>query len=171
MTMPSIAHPPYIMEEIRRSCKNFSQLKVMGCFDRNFAVSIANGIPKLKVLSVRCSRLAKEALLFILDQMQHLEVLNISHCLLMEGSTISSSTRVIRELDSTILEKASRLRDFFHCQDGSCIACQRMFNDEGFMRWYKYEDWFWRKDEISSLDLGDNGKMFDRWCVDVISQD
>ncbi|CAA6662663.1 unnamed protein product [Spirodela intermedia] len=167
LTMPTIQYPPYIMEEISRSCKNFSQLKIMGSFDVNFASSIHSNLPTLKVLSVRCSRLSKEALLFILDRMENLEVLNISHCLIVEGPA-SSSKRIMRELDAAILGKASRLREFAYCLDQLCVCCRRMNVDEGLMRWYRYEDWFWRKDEVSSLDLGDHGKLFDDWCVNQV---
>uniref|UniRef100_A0A1D1XRT9 F-box/LRR-repeat protein At3g48880 n=1 Tax=Anthurium amnicola TaxID=1678845 RepID=A0A1D1XRT9_9ARAE len=163
MTMPTILYPPYIMEEISRSCKNFTKLKIMGTFDVNFSSSLYANLPKLKVLSVRCSRISKDALLFILDKMENLEVLNISHCHITDGS--ATSKQMIRELDSTILNKASRLHEFFYCQDSKCISCRRMDSDEGLMRWYKYEDWFWRKDEVSSLDLGDYGKLFNEWCV------
>ncbi|XP_072962522.1 F-box/LRR-repeat protein At3g48880-like isoform X2 [Typha angustifolia] len=164
MTMPTIAHPPYIMEEISRSCKNFSELKIMGTFDVIFASTIAANLPKLKVLSLRCSRITKEALLCLLNCMDDLEVLNISHCLLLECLAPTGRKQVIRELDHTILEKASRLREFWHCQSSSCLMCQRMIIDEGLMRWYRYEEWFWRLDEVTSLDLGDCGKLFDVEC-------
>lgn len=168
LTMPSIAHPPYILEEIGRSCKNFSSLKVMGTFDVQFASPIASHLPKLKILSVRCSILTKEALLFILDCMDHLEVLNISHCLLLENLTPSGRKHIIRELDQSILGKVSRLREFYHCMSQSCTACQRMTTDEGLMRWYRYEDWFWRQDEVNSLSLGpDYGKLFDEGCLNL----
>ncbi|XP_072989328.1 F-box/LRR-repeat protein At3g48880-like [Typha latifolia] len=170
MTMPTIAHPPYIMDEISRSCKNFSQLKIMGTFDVNFASAIATSLPKLKVLSLRCSRITKEALLLLLNCMDNLEVLNISHCLLLESLPNPRLKKIIRELDRTILEKASRFREFFHCQRSSCVACQRMDADEGLMRWYRYEDWFWRQDEVSSLDLGDHGKLFDSDCEKLATQ-
>ncbi|CAL9108646.1 unnamed protein product [Musa textilis] len=165
LTMPSIPHPPYIMEEISRSCKNFSQLKVMGTFDVNFAFAITVNLPKLKVLSLRCSIITKQALLLILDSMDSLEVLNISHCLLLE--TLRRPVR--SELDQAILHKGSRIREFFHCQSSSCTTCKRMIEDEGLMRWYRYEDWFWRRDEVSSLDLGDYGKLFDENCVNRLT--
>ncbi|WOL10129.1 hypothetical protein Cni_G18883 [Canna indica] len=168
LTMPSIAHPPYIMEEISRSCKNFSQLKVMGTFDVHFASAIAMNLPKLKVLSLRCSIITKEALLFILDHMNNLEVLNVSHCLLLEALTTSGRKQVRSGIDQTILHKASRMREFLHCQSSLCIACKRMVDDEGLMRWYKYEDWFWRRDEVNSLDLGDYGRLLEKNCVNKL---
>ncbi|CAD5171702.1 F-box/LRR-repeat protein At3g48880-like [Musa acuminata AAA Group] len=169
LTMPSIAHPPYIMEEISRSCKNFSQLKVMGTFDMHFASAIATNLQKLKVLSLRCSIITKEALLYILNRMDNLEVLNISHCLLLEALATSGRKQVRSELDQSILQKASRIREFFHCQSSSCTTCKRMIEDEGLMRWYRYEDWFWRRDEVSTLDLGDYGKLFGKNCVNSLT--
>ncbi|XP_020094256.1 F-box/LRR-repeat protein At3g48880 [Ananas comosus] len=165
MTMPTIAHPPYIMEEIGKNCKNFSELKIMGSFDAQFATAIAAHLPNLKVLSLRCSRVAKEAILYLLNCLEHLEVLNIAHCMLFDGPMLHPGRRQsLRELDHTVHEKAARLREFYHCQSLSCIACQRMIADEGLMRWYRYEECFWRQDEISSLDLGDYGKLFDAKC-------
>ncbi|PKA51061.1 F-box/LRR-repeat protein [Apostasia shenzhenica] len=167
LTMPSIANPSYIMEEISRSCKNFSHLKVMGTFDMNFASAIATNLPKLRVLSIRCSILTREALVFILDCMDQLEVLNISHCLLLDSLMATGKKKVSRELDSEIRSKVARLREFLHCQSGSCFACERITRDEGLMRWYKYEEWFWRQDEVGSLTLGDYGKLFDEACLDL----
>ncbi|XP_043698105.1 F-box/LRR-repeat protein At3g48880-like [Telopea speciosissima] len=153
LTMPSIAYPPYIMEEIGKSCKNFTELKLMGSCDVLFASTLATWLPKLKVLSLRCSMLTMEALILILDSLMDLEVLNISHCLLLEVPEPPAPKRVLRELDETVIEKASRLREFYTCQEDSCLMCQRMKDDEGIIRWYKYEEWSWRMDEVSCLSL------------------
>lgn len=165
LTMPSIAHPPYIMEEISRSCKNFTELKIMDAFNMQFAKSIVANVPNLKVLSLRCSKMSKEALMFILDSMNNLEVLNISHCILVEGPSAKAAKRAV--LDRSILEKASRLREFYHCQSRQCTTCQRMIADDGLIRWWKYEGPFWRHDEVSSLGLGDYGRLFDERCFTI----
>ncbi|XP_031287401.1 uncharacterized protein LOC116146134 [Pistacia vera] len=75
LTMPSIANPPYLIEEIALNFKNFSELKVMGPFDALFASTIAKFLPNLK-----CTR-----------------------------------------------------------------------SDEGFLRWYKYEEGLWKMDEARTL--------------------
>lgn len=168
LTMPSIAHPPYIMEEISRNCESFSTLKVMGTFDVQFASTIADNLPKLKTLSLRCSILTKEALLFLLDCMDHLEILNISHCMLFENLTHQGRKNVVRVLGSDVLKKASRLKEFYYCMNVDCETCRRMVKDEGLMRWYRYEESFWRKDEVKALDLGgDYGKLFDEGCLNM----
>lgn len=146
--MPSIASPPYLMEEISRSCKNFSELKIMGPCDVNFASSLATFLPNLKVLSIRCSVLLREALIIILEDLHGLEVLNISHCLLVDSPT---PRKVLKGFDKSILEKASRLKKFVTCMTDSCTMCERTKNDEGLIRWYKYEEDLWRVDEVSSL--------------------
>ncbi|KAF5480388.1 hypothetical protein F2P56_001143 [Juglans regia] len=153
LTMPKIANPPYLMEEISKNCKNFNKLKIMGPFDVLFASTLAAFLPKLKVLSLRCSVVYKDALIIVLDGLQHLEVLNISHCLLIEVLPPPASKRVVKEIDESIRRRASQLREFLTCMKDSCIMCQRTKNDEGLMRWYKYEEGLWKADEVSSLAL------------------
>ncbi|KAD6796428.1 hypothetical protein R6Q59_019782 [Mikania micrantha] len=151
LTMPSISNPHYIMEEISKNCKNFSQLKIMGPCDIFFAHTLATWLPNLKVLSLRCSMLYKDALLILLDGLKHLEVLNISHCIIVEVLSPPAPRKVLKELDESILEKASRLREFLTCMDDVCVMCKRTRADEGFLRWYKYEEGLWKEDEVRSL--------------------
>lgn len=153
LTMPGIANPPYLMEEISKNCKNFRELKIMGPCDKFFASTLATFLPTLKVLSLRCSMLYKEALIIVLDSLPHLEVLNISHCLLIEVLPPPGPKKVVSEIDQSIIEKASRLREFLTCMNDSCTMCQRTKTDEGLMRWYRYEEGLWKADEVSSLAL------------------
>ena len=153
LTMPGIANPPYLMEEISKNCKNFRELKIMGPCDKFFASTLATYLPTLKVLSLRCSMLYKEALIIVLDSLPHLEVLNISHCLLIEVLPPPGPKKVVSEIDQSIIEKASRLREFLTCMKDSCTMCQRTKIDEGLMRWYRYEEGLWKADEVSSLAL------------------
>lgn len=97
--------------------------------------------------------LNKDALITILEGLEHLEVLNISHCLLIEVPQPPAARKVVKELDDSILEKASRLRQFLTCMEDTCLMCQRTKNDEGLMRWYRYEEGLWKADEVSSLAL------------------
>ncbi|XP_059297014.1 F-box/LRR-repeat protein At3g48880-like [Lycium ferocissimum] len=152
LTMPSIEDPACVMEEIGRSCKNFAELKIMGPCDVVFASTLVEFLPNLKVLSVRCTVLPKPALVIILDGLKKLEVLNISHCLITEGSP-PAPEKILTKLDESILEKACRLRKFITCMSDSCIMCQRVRNDEGLIRWYKYEEDLWKVDEVRSLSV------------------
>ncbi|GKU89344.1 hypothetical protein SLEP1_g3493 [Rubroshorea leprosula] len=150
--MSSITDPEYLMEEIANNCKNFFELKVMGPFEDKFASVLVRYLPKLRVLSLRCSMLTMKALIIILDGLHSLEVLNISHCLI-EGQKTPASRGIVKELDESILKKASQLHEFKTCMKDSCILCQRTKADEGLLRWYKYEEGLWKADEVSSLAL------------------
>ncbi|XP_055826983.1 F-box/LRR-repeat protein At3g48880-like [Solanum dulcamara] len=150
LTMPSIANPPFVMEEIARSCKNFAELKIMGPCDMLFASALVSFLPNLKVLSVRCTVLSKTVLVTILDGLKKLEVLNISHCVITEDPP-PAPKKILAKLDESVLEKVSRLHKFLTCMSDSCIMCQRTRNDEGLMRWYKYEEDIWKMDEVRSL--------------------
>ncbi|KAL6127739.1 hypothetical protein ACLB2K_071102 [Fragaria x ananassa] len=150
----------YLIHEISNNCKNFRELKLMTASDSQIA-SIVKASPKLKVLSLRCSNILQEHLIAILDRLPDLEVLNISHCRVMEalpplpGPDRPDGRRVLSELDPLILDKASRLKKFMTCMPfgGSCIMCDRARNDEGYMKWYKYEPELWKQDEVDSLAL------------------
>ncbi|XP_031280204.1 F-box/LRR-repeat protein At3g48880-like [Pistacia vera] len=121
LTMPSIVNMPYLIQEIALNCKNFSELKVMGLFDIIFASTIAKFLPNLKILSLRCSVMVKDALMLILDDLPNLEVLNISYCLLIEGPLLPPLTpeKIIKKLDKIILQKATRLCEFLTCTEHS----------------------------------------------------
>ncbi|KAF3638960.1 F-box/LRR-repeat protein [Capsicum annuum] len=157
LTMPSILDPASVIEEIGRSCRNFAELKIMGPCDMLFATALVSYLPNLKVLSVRCAMLSKPALVIILEGLKMLEVLNISHCVITEDPLPApedpppAPMTILTKLDESILEKASRLREFLTCMSDFCIMCQRTRNDEGMMRWYKYEEDLWKVDEVKSL--------------------
>jgi len=157
MTMPGIYNPRYVFEEISKHCKNFRELKVMGCIGIQFAFALTRCLPNLKVLSLRCSGLSKKALILILDKLKHLEVLNISHSchveLVPDPYYEIEEYKFTGDIDPIIIEKASRLREFHTCMKESCIMCKRTRDDDGLVRWFQYEEGIWKHDEVSSLAL------------------
>lgn len=69
------------MKTIGTNCKNFSELKLTCNFNLDYANAIVKYVPKLKVLSLRATIVFnKEILICILDDLKHLEALNICHC-------------------------------------------------------------------------------------------
>lgn len=69
--------------------------------------------------------LSKPALIIILVGFKELEVLNISHCLIIEDPP-PAPMKVLTKLDELILEKAFRLHKFLTCMSDSCIISQRL---------------------------------------------
>ncbi|XP_076927548.1 F-box/LRR-repeat protein At3g48880-like [Bidens hawaiensis] len=151
LTMASVLNPPYLMEQISQHCKNFSELKIMGPCDISFVQTLIRCVPKLKVLSLRCSLVYLDALLLILDGLENLEVLNISHCIIGDALPTPATTNVVEKLDASVIKKSKRLREFYTCMDATCIMCQRTRDDEGLLRWYRYEEGLWKEDEVKSL--------------------
>lgn len=149
--MPSIASPAYILEEISLHCPNFTELKIMGPFNIRCASALVQYTPYLKILSLRCSIIYKNALIAILEGLQYLEILNISHTIIMEDSPIAP--RIILGLDDSTREMGARVPKFIICEESSCVMCERMMADEGLLRWYKYEEGLWKMDEVMSLAL------------------
>lgn len=156
LTMPSILDSHIVFSSIVKR-RTFRELKVMGRIDPFFAENLVQYLPNLKVLSLRCTAIHREALLTILDKLESLEVLNISHSYLVVMQQHPEKKKkkiIVRELDKTIMEKASKLKRFVTCMEyKTCVMCQRTEKDKGLMRWYMYEEGLWKADEVSSLHL------------------
>ncbi|KAG5630063.1 hypothetical protein H5410_001780 [Solanum commersonii] len=90
------------------SCKRISELKIMTLCDILFASTLVLFLLSLKVLSVRCTELSKPALVILLDGLNKLKVLNISHCIITEYHPPPAPMEILIELDQSILKKASR---------------------------------------------------------------
>ncbi|XP_070660690.1 F-box/LRR-repeat protein At3g48880-like [Malus domestica] len=130
---PDNTNFPYLLEQISSNCKNFSELKLMGTCDRGFASTLVAYLPKLKVLSLRCTKFTSSDLHIILNDLKQLQVLNISHCFWVQINWI-------------ILDKASRLQSFITCmQFDRCIVCRVCHQRDKEDRWHE--------DEVDSLAL------------------
>ncbi|PON86440.1 F-box domain containing protein [Trema orientale] len=151
LTVPCVYAPCSMMRAIGAFCKNFSELKIMCPLDIDFAHAIVVNTPNLKVLSLRCTVVFREALQFLLLNMEHLEVLNLTHCLVVSYSRRAGYLVVYREIDEDIIENASNLKKFLTCKKTSCSMCKVVANQVGFLKWYNCEERNWRMDEVPSL--------------------
>ncbi|KAL1226213.1 F-box/LRR-repeat protein [Cardamine amara subsp. amara] len=143
LTMPSLINS-HLFFSLLVKRRKYRELKVMGPIDIFFAESIVAYLPKLKVLSLRCTIIDQDALNKILDKLKCLEVLNICHSHIMVEQ---------QQQYEVILKKASKLKQFLTCTENTCLICQMVWNDQGLMRWSMYENGLWKADEVSSLHL------------------
>ncbi|XP_004300769.1 PREDICTED: F-box/LRR-repeat protein At3g48880-like [Fragaria vesca subsp. vesca] len=143
--------PVEIMEVIGKHCKKFSAMKLMCNFYENHAEAVAAYLPNLKVLSLRCAD--KGAVLHILKEMKHLQVLNLSHSYIVNHSpTLDRRMVVLRELDLQVTEPASRLERFIYCRSRLyCNTCRLQLSLNRVLIRCRYEERVWRMDEVSSL--------------------
>lgn len=150
LTIPC-SFPVKFMKAIGKHCKNLYELKIMRRFDTDCAETILAYAPNLKVLSLRCNMVHREAMLRLLKEMKHLQVLNISHCLILDHSSNPGFMSVLSKLDKVILEEASRLEKFMFCKKDSCHICQLQISTNGILFWSRYDEGIWLTDEVSTL--------------------
>ncbi|PON84597.1 F-box domain containing protein [Trema orientale] len=150
LSIPCVYAPCVMMKAIGASCKNFTELKIMCPFDIDFAHAIVVQTPQLKVLSLRCTLVFKDALLFLLLNLQHLEVLNLTHCLMVSHNREAGCLVLYREIEEEIIKNASNLKTFLSCKK-ACPLCKIPTNGEDFLKWYDYDERNWRMEEIPSL--------------------
>ncbi|XP_024031731.1 F-box/LRR-repeat protein At3g48880 [Morus notabilis] len=79
LTVVWTTFPCTMLKSIGTHCKNFSKLAIVSLFNLEFAVAIVRYIPQLKVFSLLKSIFCKEALTFLMKNLKHLEVLDLSH--------------------------------------------------------------------------------------------
>ncbi|CAK7335494.1 unnamed protein product [Dovyalis caffra] len=150
LTLPSNYCPNRVIEVVGANCSNLTELKLMSPYDHDFATTLFIYIPNLKILSLRCSLLHKNALNITL-MLFDLEELNISHSIIVDTYQTRNPISLHWERDSVTEEKTSQLKNFFACQNDACIMCMRAYKDLGRLKWHKYEEGLWRNDEVSSL--------------------
>ncbi|XP_062026341.1 F-box/LRR-repeat protein At3g48880-like [Rosa rugosa] len=140
-----------LMKAIGKHCKNLSELKMMHRFDMNCAENILAYAPSLKVISLRCNRVHRDAILFLLKELRQLEVMNITHCLILDHFPKPGFWSVLPELDEFVLQEASRLKKFLFCQMRSCNVCHFQINSNGLLFWTQNNEAIWIMDEVSTL--------------------
>ncbi|XP_050229534.1 F-box/LRR-repeat protein At3g48880-like [Mercurialis annua] len=147
LTLPCNYFPENILQTIGVYCTKLTELKVMSPFDHDFANTLFIYLPKLKVLSLRCTMVHKDALRLAFMLFDDLKVLNISHSLLVDLFPYEIPTMFRLEDDASMAEQASRLTTFLSCQSTACVMCQRVYNDAGRPNWQEYQEGLWREDE------------------------
>ncbi|KAB5532433.1 hypothetical protein DKX38_019103 [Salix brachista] len=161
LTMPSIVNSPLLVQAIATNCRNFRHIDLhLGesampgsaqhialPFSRSPANScIETQHPDINYGSQNSDK-DEDTNQSNKITNSHKSCYNIGETLCNSVFLLPAPRRIVRQLDKTILEKASWLRKFLTCMRDTCIMCQRTRNDEGLMRWYKYDEGLWKEDE------------------------
>ncbi|XP_027351362.1 F-box/LRR-repeat protein At3g48880-like [Abrus precatorius] len=151
MTITSNFNHPFVFAAIGRYCKNFYELKITCSFSIELADALIKHTPNLKVLSIRSTMVNKKALFSVLDSLEHLEVVNICHSLILEKTSASPTYVVypIHELPNHLNE--SCLKKLLTCQAKTCIRCKYGRVNSQRKKEYEFLEILWREDEITSL--------------------
>ncbi|XP_010530408.1 PREDICTED: F-box/LRR-repeat protein At3g48880-like [Tarenaya hassleriana] len=148
LTLPAFSRPECMIMVIGENCRRFSKLRFTCPFSIEMANAIRAYLPNLKSLSLRSSLVDKEALTILLNGDTKLEVLNLSHCVFRDILRSSfENFYFYRELQPSIIRKASKIKTFLHCNNNSeCRLCQSLPKAE-----FEYREQVWREDEVTEL--------------------
>jgi len=150
LTAAGVTQPKRLLKAITENCPDFSDLKHMGLVDDKFANTVITCLPKLKILSLRGSLIYREALYLILENLENLEVFNISHCLITASPM--APWPFYGQLDDRLLERGTRLKRFIVCAQRSCTKCSYAARHyRKMVRWFDYDEGFWKQDEVSGF--------------------
>lgn len=140
-----------MMKLIGKNLKNLLNLKILfQHLDKKCATIIVRYLPKLKTLSLKGSIIQREAIELILDNLEDLEELNLTHCYMDVRGNYPQYVQIVHPIYETIIQKASRLKKFYVCRTYNCVICNREYYppERALLRWQE----LWRTDEIRSLE-------------------
>ncbi|KAL3512664.1 hypothetical protein ACH5RR_025381 [Cinchona calisaya] len=126
LVLPGCNISPYTMIKlIGKNLKNLSNLKIVfDYFDKSCATAILRFLPKLKALSLKGSVVERKAVEMILDNLNNLEELNLSHCFIDVTRYYPQYLHIMDPIYKTITRKASRLKKFYVCRRYNCVMCR-----------------------------------------------
>ncbi|GMN32238.1 hypothetical protein TIFTF001_003574 [Ficus carica] len=154
LTIPYIYRSENILSSLGTHCKNFSEMKILSPFHLDFAKAIIAHVPNLKVLSLQCVVVYKDAVLHLLTNMKHLEVLNLTHSVVADFNPQHGPEQNLffQRVNGEISERAVHLKKFILCTDELCPKCsENTLADHSLIRWYEFGEEHWRQDEVPSL--------------------
>lgn len=147
ITVTEMFNNANFLNAVGKYCKNIVSLKFTCLFEQYHAEAIVNYTPNLRTLSIRHFLVSMRGLCHVLNSLEHLEVVNLCHCLitdLLEGSFQAYSIDDLRE-------RVDFSCELIICKENSCLRCtNRLRNDRGRPSYENMED-IWREDEIESL--------------------
>lgn len=149
MTITSIFKDRHYFTAIGKYCPNIVRLKFTCTFEQEEAEAVVNYTPNLKELSIRFVIVNLRALCLVLNSLKDLEVVNISHSLIVDKLDGEFEMYSLRNLRNHL--DASYYRKLIVCETGECLRCQNgRNNDPRRLPHGPLED-IWRQDEITSL--------------------
>ena len=123
-----------IFQVIGANCKNLITLRLRSCvFYHEVAAILAESVPGLKVLTLRCADIEKQAAEVLLDKLENLEELYLSLSP-TSSKTPFAEPRFLPPLkDEAMIQKITKLREFHFCI-GYCMPCIAVTMGESYLQ-------------------------------------
>ncbi|KAJ1402468.1 Leucine-rich repeat domain superfamily [Sesbania bispinosa] len=149
ITITSMVNHHYIFSAIGKYCKNICQLKFIGDFEQYHANALVRYTPNLKALSIRNILVNMRALCHVLENLHHLEEINICHSLILDRPEAKVVVYRIHDLENHL--NISCRRKLIFCQRKSFLRCKNGCDNNPRRQPYGLFEDIWREDEIRSL--------------------
>lgn len=150
MTITSNYTAHHFIQAIGKYCPNFSELKLTCHLTLRIATTLVKHVPKLKVLSLQSIRMNKNALVYLVKNLNELEVLNLTHGFVVSGNRPGNVETYPQPTLPKMLENMTRKPTLMHCK-GFCVTCHEVFVCNMLNKWRNAKLHIWRNDEIPSL--------------------
>ncbi|XP_045822252.1 F-box/LRR-repeat protein At3g48880-like [Trifolium pratense] len=147
ITITSMVHYINLFDAIEKYCTNIVCLKFTYCFEQDHAKSLVKYTPNLKVLSIRSMRVNMRGLCYVLNNLEHLKVVNLRHSIILDK--FDDELRIYSIFD--VLSRVNISCKIIVCQRRSCLRCknENMRNSRRLSNGSLEE--IWREDEIICL--------------------
>ncbi|CAJ1815911.1 unnamed protein product [Sphenostylis stenocarpa] len=141
----------YLLQSIGKYCNNITEMKFSrGCnFEEKHALAMTKYTPKLKMLSIRTVATSLKALTCALDSLEHLEKLNICHCVIMDTTLPGTYMLDIEDLRHRL--DPSSVKKLLYCNERSCLRCINGDDTNPDRQPGGPLEDIWGEDEITSL--------------------
>ena len=146
ITITTVVYDFKFFDAIGKHCKNITSLKFACFFGQEEAESLVKYTPNLKFLSFRDMPINHRALCRVLNNLEHLEVVNLSHSLIVDKM---DGALQLYSIDD-VLSRVNISCKLITCQITTCLRCKNPFARNPRMPHGSLED-IWREDEIMSL--------------------
>ncbi|XP_054783932.1 F-box/LRR-repeat protein At3g48880-like [Prosopis cineraria] len=140
-----------ILEAMGKYCRNISEIKITCHFSAKIAMALMTYVPRLKRLSVQSTRVNKDALVNVVDHLQQLEILNVSHSFIVGGNRPENIRVFSQQEVPNILGEVSRMPSTVISCEIFCAMCQAVLAWNMAYEGRNHDEENWHDDEIPSL--------------------
>jgi len=147
ITISSMLHRIDFFEAIGKYCTNIVSLKITYCFELFEAEALVRYTPNLKVLSIRNMTIAMRGLCHALNNLEHLEVVNLCHSDILD----TDNWNQVYSIDDVLSRVNISCKLITTCQISTCNRCKNQCTRNPIRLPCEPSEDIWREDEIRSL--------------------
>ncbi|MED6132928.1 hypothetical protein PIB30_023474 [Stylosanthes scabra] len=130
ITITRMINHNHLFPAIGKYCKRITELKLTGGFEMSHARALIEHTPNLKFLSIQSIIVNFRALCNILENLKHLEIVNMCHSLITEKNETTDQVVMysFSELEHHL--PVEHYRKVLFCASRKCVICKNKIGEE-----------------------------------------